>query len=171
MDHSCLAMSMWAMARLRLRPSEALLQACLAATTARLPGMTLVSITSILAALQGLHYLPPLAWMVDTCNAARLIYNTDQTPKPWQRRASLKRLEETVGWFNTMVQQQAEAAAAAADEGHAKLGGAAGGHGGVKAGVQGRGRVGGVLGNSTSSEAMIAAAVGVAAAVVQQWHP
>jgi hypothetical protein len=171
MDHPCLAMSMWAIARLSLRPCEPLLQAFLQATTAQLPTMSLISITTLLCGFRALGYLPPLAWMVESCNAARSIYNSDVSCKAWQRRNNLRRLEETVTWFNTTVQLQAEGSAAAgaaadgeSDEQQQGLG---------SRGVGGLSRkAAGMMGvNTASSEAMIAAAVGVAAAVAQQWHP
>jgi hypothetical protein len=158
-------MSMWAIARLSLRPNEPLLQAFLQATTAQLPAMSLISITTILSGFRALEYLPPLGWMVETCNAARSIYNSDISCKPWQRRNNLRRLEETVTWFNTTVQLQAGAAGDGLSGAQQQNAGASG--------LGGRGKRGaGMLGvNTASSEAMIAAAVGVAAAVAQQWHP
>jgi hypothetical protein len=133
--------------------------------------MSLISITTVLSGFRALGYLPPLAWMVETCNAARNIYNSDVSCKSWQRRNNLRRLEETVTWFNTTVQLQAEggaAAGAAADVGadeQQKGVGSRGMGGKIRKGAS-------VLGvNTASSEAMIAAAVGVAAAVAQQWHP
>ncbi|WIA38578.1 hypothetical protein OEZ86_001889 [Tetradesmus obliquus] len=171
MDHSCLSMSMWAISRLSLRPSEPLLRAFLAATTSQLPAMSLISITTILSGFRTLGYLPPLGWMVETCNAARSIYNSDASSKPWQRRNSLRRLEETVTWFNTTVQLQVEVAGDGQSDGQndgqsdgqQQQAGARGGSGRRAANVLGV--------NTAGSEAMIAAAVGVAAAVAQQWHP
>lgn len=167
MDHSCLSMSMWAISRLSLRPSEPLLRAFLAATTSQLPYMSLISITTILSGFRALGYLPPLGWMVETCNAARSIYNSDVSSKPWQRRNSLRRLEETVAWFNATVQLQVEVAGDGQSDGQSdcqqQQAGARGGSGRRAANVLGV--------NTAGSEAMIAAAVGVAAAVAQQWHP
>lgn len=167
MDQACLAMVMWSLVKLQHKPSEQFLQQILAATTAQLQKMTLLSVTTILAALQALEYLPPLPWMSETCKAARAKVSSDPSPQPWQRRVCVRRLEETVSWVNSVVQQQQQhgASSRAADQDP--------GTKGVQRRVAGAVLKGaaGVLGaGNTSSEAIIAAAVGVAAAVAQQWR-
>jgi hypothetical protein len=181
MDHRSLAMTVWGMTRLQSRPSKQLLDSCLAATSRllRQDSMTLLSLTTILSAVRSLQYLPPLPWMIEACSAARSLVNTDLSPKPWQRKDCVRRLEDVVSWFNLVMQQQQQ-------QGQQCDAGGAGGdreaHGrGGEAGSSDRSSsqqggvmrtAAGVLGSSsTSSEAMIAAAVGVAAAVAQQWHP
>lgn len=166
MDSTCLAMLMWSLPRLKLRPSEQFLQQCLTTTSAQLPQMTLLSITSVLAALQALGYLPPVSWMVETCQAARVKVNTDVTPKKWQRRACVRRLEETVKWFNDVTMQQQQGANI--DRDSRELEDRSMQRRAVGAVLKG---AAGILGaGNTSSEALIAAAVGVAAAVAQQWR-
>ncbi|KAF8061900.1 hypothetical protein HT031_004160 [Scenedesmus sp. PABB004] len=155
MDQACLGMLMWALAALRLRPAEPLLHGVLAATSAALPHMTLLSLTSVLAALQALNYLPPLAWMVETCSAARARLGDGGGARPAARRASARRLEEAVAWFNAAVAAQQPGGPPPA---------------GGRAGAPPPGRAG-LLPGGANSEAVLAAAVGVAAAVAQTWHP
>jgi hypothetical protein len=188
MDHASLAMFMWALPRLQLRPSEGLMQAVLAATLRQLPAASLLSVTSILAALQALKYLPPLAWMVDVCGAARAKVNADVSPTAWQRRDCVRRFEAAVVWYN----EAAAAAAAGTDASSASASSSGSSMHSASASPTSSVDDGDVAGSKQqqlvhqqrqqarmrmlsaakeSSDSLLAAAVGVAAAVAQHWHP
>lgn len=159
-------MLLWSLGRLQLQPPQPFLQAAMAATLHLMPGMSLLSIVSILAAFRTLQYLPPLPWMLEVCAAARAKVSTDDSARGWQQRACVRRFEETLEWYNQAVQQAAAGGAAAGsvltDEALLQ-------HGQRQ---QQRARAMGMLAaGAAGSEAMLAAAVGVAAAVAQQWHP
>jgi hypothetical protein len=176
-------MMLWALARLQLRPRKSLMQAALAATLRALPGASLLSITSILAALRRLEYLPPLPWMVEVCGAARAKVGSDASPTTWQRKDCVRRFEEAVTWFNEASSHAAAQAAGASptssigsptssqdelDESSSD----AGQQQQQRARQQRqKARMSMLAAANSSSEGLIAAAVGVAAAVAQQWHP
>lgn len=168
MDHRALAMLLWSLSRLQLQPSEPFLQAVMASTRQHMPSMSLLSIVTILSAFKSLRYLPPLPWMVEVCSAARAKVSTDSTAKVWQQRACVRRFEETVAWYNQTVQQQTGVSLSSVD-------GSMDGEEVEEVEWQEevarsrRLRLG--MAAKTSSEAMLAAAMGVAAAVAQQWHP
>lgn len=177
LDHRALAMLMWALGRLQLQPSEAFLQSVMAATLQAMPGMSLLSVVSILGAFRALHYLPPLPWMVEVCSAARRKVSADanSTSQVWQQRASVRRFEETVGWYNQALQEQAAAVVGSSSSGGSRRDGsvedALAEEEGDGPGVQRRRARLALLAAAEKSEAVLAAAVGIAAAVAQRWHP
>lgn len=169
-------MLMWALGRLQLQPSESFLQSVMAATLQAMPSMSLLSVVSILGAFRALHYLPPLPWMVEVCSAARQKVSADANSSMslvWQQRASVRRFEETVGWYNQALQEQA-AAVVGSSSGSSRDGGeeaALVDEEGDGPGVQRRRARLALLAAAEKSEAVLAAAVGIAAAVAQRWHP
>lgn len=174
MDHRALGMLLWSLGRLQLQPSEAFLQDVLASTLQHVRSMSLLSIVTILSSCKALQYLPPLPWMVEVCSAARAKVGSDSTAKVWQQRGCVRRFEETVAWYNQAMQQQAGAGSGASSSVEGSLDGEEGTEGGEgqqlqQAAVRRRRARMGMAGSE--AEAMLAAAVGVAAAVAQQWHP
>jgi hypothetical protein len=179
-------MLMWALGRLQLQPSESFLQSVMASTLQAMPSMSLLSVVSILGAFRALHFLPPLAWMVEVCSAARRKVSADgdgdaaAKSQVWQQRACVRRFEETVGWYNQALQEQAAAVAGSSSDGSSS--GSRDGSSVGEASVDGeeerdgpamqrrRARLA-LLAAAEKSEAVLAAAVGIAAAVAQRWHP
>lgn len=165
LDSRALAMLLWALGRLQLQPSETFLQSAMSATLVLMPSMSLLSVVTILAAFRALQYLPPLQWMVEVCGAARAKVSSDASARVWQQRDCVRRFEETVAWYNQALQQQAggsldelDAVGQVQDEQEQQ-----------QAAHKQRQRAR-MLAQNPGSDAMLAAAVGVAAAVAQQWR-
>jgi len=161
LDQASLAMLLWSLGKLQLQPPEAFLQAVMAATRQLMPSMSLVSVVSILEAFKALQYLPPLPWLLEVCAAARAKVTSDSSPKGWQRKKCVRRFEETVEWYNQAMQAAAQGGGSGNDESQQL----------DKQQQRQQARVGMLAAGSAGSEAVLAAAVGVAAAVAQQWHP
>lgn len=172
MDHRSLAMLVWSLGRLQLQPSEPFLQAVMTSTLQQMPRMSLLSVVTIISAFRALHYLPPLPWMVEICSAARAKVSTDSTAKVWQQKDCVRRFEETVVWYNQALQQQT--GSAGVGEGSSSS---------AEVSVDGeeqqgqqdmqrrRARMALLTASNAGSEGLLAAAVGIAAAVAQRWHP
>jgi hypothetical protein len=191
MDHRCLAMLMWALAKLQLQPSEPFLQDVMAYTLQLMPSMSLLSVVTLLGTFRDLQYLPPLPWMVEVCSAARAklgsstasLGSTGSTggtggmaPKKWQQRDCVRRFEESVAWYNQAV--QAEAAARGLSSSSSSSSPVASLDGVDEMPVVSQqelqrrmARRALLAATGPGSEGLLAAAVGVAAAVAQQWHP
>lgn len=165
MDQASVAMLLWSLGKLQLQPPEAFLQAAMAATQQVMPSMSLLSVVSILESFKALQYLPPLPWLLEVCAAARAKVTSDSSPKGWQRRKCVRRFEETVEWYNQAMQAAAQGGGngnGVPDDESQQL---------DKQQQRQQARVGMLAASSAGSEAVLAAAVGVAAAVAQQWHP
>jgi hypothetical protein len=182
-------MLMWAMGRFQMQPSEAFLQDVMACTLQLMPSMSLLSVVTLLGTFRDLQYLPPLPWMVEVCSAARAKLGSSEAggtagstagrggtaPKKWQMRNSVRRFEEAVAWYNQAVQAEAAArglsSSSASSSPIASLDGSDGLEEVTQQEMQRRRARQALLAAANPSEAMLAAAVGVAAAVAQSWHP
>jgi hypothetical protein len=172
MDHRSLAMLVWSLGRLQLQPSEPFLQAVMTSTLQQMPHMSLLSVVTIMSAFRALHYLPPLSWMVDVCIAARAKVSAGSTAKVWQQKDCVRRFEETVAWYNQALQQQTGSAGVSEGSSSSSSSAEVLVDGDEQQDMQRRrARMALLAASNAGSEGLLAAAVGIAAAVAQRWHP
>jgi hypothetical protein len=165
-------MLVWSLGRLQLQPSEPFLQAIRTSTLQQMPHMSLLSVVTIISAFRALHYLPPLPWMVEVCGTARAKVSTDSTAKVWQQKDCVRRFEETVAWYNQALQQQAGSAGVSEGSSGSSVEVSVDGDEQQQQDMQRRrARMALLAASNAGSEGLLAAALGIAAAVAQRWHP
>jgi len=135
MDHRQLAMMIWSLGRLRHRPSPSWMGSFLAAARQLLgpadpthplaspagqssndtaiggrggsggAPVSLLSVSTLLASLQALDFLPPTAFMAAAHSAASAAIWEDPSPSPAQRELLSERVNTAVAWYKQRVQQ------------------------------------------------------------------